>query len=129
MAHDDKTMILPCWSEVWREAQFTFTSEACRLADMRHCVRSFLEMRAFDECATSSSCSDSMKLAQTSSVTLIITMVNRCGWKWNACATACALPCETTGVRCKPECIRSRTWKISARVEWGSTLFEKSSIT
>jgi anti-sigma regulatory factor (Ser/Thr protein kinase) len=30
----------------------TFTSEAWRLADVRQCVRSFLEKCAFDECAT-----------------------------------------------------------------------------
>jgi serine/threonine-protein kinase RsbW len=30
----------------------TFTSDACRLVDVRHGVRSFLEKCAFDECAT-----------------------------------------------------------------------------
>jgi anti-sigma regulatory factor (Ser/Thr protein kinase) len=32
------------------KSKFTFTSDSCKLADVRNCVRSFLEKCGFDEC-------------------------------------------------------------------------------
>jgi anti-sigma regulatory factor (Ser/Thr protein kinase) len=88
--------------------KFTFTSEACRLADVRHCVRSFLKKCAFDECAT-----ELLVLGLDEACTNIIRHAYNYDGKpvrleMERLRDRVRFTLRDYGRSCKPECIRSR---------------------
>ena len=88
--------------------KFTFTSEACRLADVRHCVRSFLKKCAFDECAT-----ELLVLALDEACTNIIRHAYDYDGKpvrleMERLHDRVRFTLRDYGRSCNPECIRSR---------------------